>query len=120
MIYSCFDERHGLYDYYEDDSRIPTNGDLPIPKPPSDAGRIGAPSRESGRPLPWSANKIGSGWHARGMVVNCNNNSMMSGFGQNGYSSPWNIIVPGLAVIGAGSMIYFLWQAYLKTAMEEW
>jgi hypothetical protein len=71
MIYSCFDQNKGLYDYFQDTEMRPINGDLPIPKFPSSTGRIGVPAIEAGRPLPSGAKPAGSGWHARGMVVNC-------------------------------------------------
>lgn len=71
MIYSCFDPAVGLYDYFEDDKQIPINGDLPIPKLPSIAGKIGVPAMDAGRPLPMSAKRIGQGWHAKGMIVRC-------------------------------------------------
>lgn len=71
MMYSCFNQSTGLYEYFQDDSTRPINGDLPIPKLPASTGRIGVPSIEAGRPLPGGAKKIGKGWHARGMVVQC-------------------------------------------------
>ena len=76
MIYSCFDQSAGLYDYYEDSSTRPINGDLPIPELPASTGKIGVPAIEAGRPLPINAKKVGQGWHARGMVVQCRNTSL--------------------------------------------
>lgn len=69
MIYSSFDERAGLYRYYTDHREHPVNADLPVPSMPADAGRIGVPARECGRELPADARPAGSGWHARGLVV---------------------------------------------------
>ena len=69
MIYSAFDEPSGLYRYYEDHRHHPVNADLTLPTIARDAGRVGAPARECGRPLPPDARPVGTGWHARGLVV---------------------------------------------------
>lgn len=81
MIYSCFDSARGEYDYFEDSRRVPINADLPVPNLPPDAGRIGVAAIEAGRPLPTDARRIGRGWNARGMVVQC-------GHGPNGSGRP--------------------------------
>jgi hypothetical protein len=113
MIYSCFDEKRGVYDYYEDDMRVPANGDLPVPSPPSNAGVVGAPARESGRPLPWGAKPIGSGWHARGMVVNCGN----AGLGA--IDQTTKLWLLGLGGVVGGFVIIKLFQTYLKYGEER-
>lgn len=71
MIYSCFNPPLGLYEYFEDDRQHPTNGDLPVPKLPKQTGRVGVPAMDAGRPLPTDAKRMGTGWEARGMIVNC-------------------------------------------------
>jgi len=77
MIYSCFNEQAGRYDYFEDDRAIPMNGDLPVPSIQKlQAGSVGVPARDAGRPLPNSAKRAGSGWQARGMIVQCKSPSM--------------------------------------------
>jgi hypothetical protein len=69
VIYSAFDEASGYYRYYEDSRGHPVNADLPIPPIAPEAGRVGAPARECGRTLPLDARPIGTGWHARGLIV---------------------------------------------------
>lgn len=71
MIYSCFDPKAGLYDYFADSVQRPINADLPIPKLPAAAGKVGVPAIEAGRPMPADAKHVGRGWHAKGMVVVC-------------------------------------------------
>ncbi len=70
MIYSCFNPRLGLYDYFEDSISLPINADLPIPKLPKDT-QMGVASIEAGRPLPGGAQRTGQGWHAKGIIVQC-------------------------------------------------
>jgi len=72
VIYSCFDPKAGLYDYYEGPDTHPINADLPLPThlPPEIPG-IGVPSIDAARPLPSGTKLAGKGWHARGMVVSC-------------------------------------------------
>lgn len=71
MIYSCFDARRGVYDYYATDSSLPVNADLPTPRL-ADNTRIGTPAVDAAREMPRGARPIGSGWHARGVIVRCN------------------------------------------------
>lgn len=71
MIYSCFNQAAGLYDYFEDAEGMPVNGDLPIPSLPSIAGKVGVPAIQAGRPLPHAARHVGRGFTARGILVNC-------------------------------------------------
>lgn len=80
MIYSCFNEQTGQYDYFQNGTTYPVNGDLPTPPSRSVAGSVGVPSREAGRDLPGDAAPAGSGRAARGMIVNCHS----SGFGELG------------------------------------
>lgn len=76
MIYSCFEPKSGLYDYFETADRIPINADLPIPKLPQGVSGIGVPAIEAGRPMPFNARHVGQGWHARGMLINCGRTPM--------------------------------------------
>jgi hypothetical protein len=69
MICSVFNAKSGLYDYFETAQNVPFNADLPIPKMPAEAGKIGVAAVDAGRPLPSDANYIGSGWTAKGIVA---------------------------------------------------
>lgn len=80
MIYSCFDQVRGLYDYYEGSGDLAINADLPIPRLPKANNKIGVPAIDAGRPMPADARKIGTGWKARGMVARCGGG--MSGLGE--------------------------------------
>jgi len=101
MFYSCFNPQIGLYDYFEDSSTRPINGDLPIPKLPASTGRIGVPSIEAGRPLPSAAKRVGRGWHARGMIVKCNR-------GLGGLASSDSGVGTGTALLIAGALTILL------------
>lgn len=82
MIYSCFNEKAGHYEYFRDDRSAPINGDLPVPQlADRQAGKVGVPARDAGRPLPKDARKFGVGWQARGMIVSCKP-SAVRGIGQ--------------------------------------
>lgn len=70
MLYSCFDQQTGLYDYFQDGRTIPINADVPVPRMRT-VGKIGVPSIEAGVELPNDAKPAGRGWHARGLVVQC-------------------------------------------------
>ena len=76
MIYSCFDHRLGMYRYYADERGHATNGDLAVPKLPATSSKIGTASLEAGRPLPSAAKPTGTGFRARGLVVQCNGSSL--------------------------------------------
>jgi len=76
MIYSCFQQTPGMYAYFEGPGDIPINGDLPVPKLPPAVGGIGVPSIVAGRPLPAGSKYVGSGWHARGMLVKCGSSGL--------------------------------------------
>ncbi len=71
MIYSCFDQKAGLYRYFQDDTQRPINADLPVPRLPRAVERIGVPAIDAARPFPSGAKVAGRGWHARGIVVQC-------------------------------------------------
>jgi hypothetical protein len=72
MIYSCFDPKSGLYDYYEGPDTYPINADLPVPSHlPAEIPGIGVPSIVAARPMPSGLQPAGKGWHARGMLVDC-------------------------------------------------
>lgn len=74
MIYSCFNEQLGLYEYFESTERHAVNGDLPVPELNGlMAGRVGVPARDAGRTMPSSAKRVGTGLMARGVIVNCDN-----------------------------------------------
>mgnify|MGYP001607312283 CR=1 FL=1 len=89
MIYSCFNARSALYDYFEDSRQLPVNADLPVPKFSVMAGKIGVAAIDAGRPLPSDARRTGQGWHARGIIVQCGHGNGMSGsaFGSDGSPS---------------------------------
>jgi len=71
MLYSCFNPASGLYDYFQDGKQLAINADLPVPKLPPMAGKIGVPAINAGRPLPQDAKPAGQGWHAKGLIVQC-------------------------------------------------
>lgn len=100
MIYSCFDPDAGLYRYFEDGTRRPINADLPVPKLPSKAGKIGFAAIEAARPLPSAAKPAGSGWHARGIIVRCPKGPL-SGLGELGTT--------GTTVLAFGVAAVALW-----------
>lgn len=68
MIYSVFNDKRGVYAYYEGPAEIPINADLPVPRLPPVSGKIGVAAIVAARPLPPEARFIGEGWHARGIV----------------------------------------------------
>lgn len=104
MLYSCFDSKSGLYDYYADKLEIPLNADLPVPSMPSPAGKVGVPAIDAGRPLPGDAKHIGRGWHAKGMIVQCGRGSL-GAVGSGGIASA----LRGLGVAaGVGVAGYYL------------
>jgi hypothetical protein len=79
MIYSCFNQQAGGYDYFEDSLGVPVNGDLPVPQLPPMAGQIGVPALQAGRPLPSDARHVGRGILARGILVDCGKSGSLSG-----------------------------------------
>lgn len=107
MIYSCFNPHTGLYRYFENTKQIPVNADLPVPRLPPPAGRVGVPSIDAGRPLPSDARPVGEGWNARGIIVNCSRSGAVA-FGSDGTPSEgwewvkaggWKWILGGAAAI---------------------
>jgi hypothetical protein len=83
MIYSCFNEKAGHYEYFEDDRALAVNGDFPVPQLHKlQAGRVGVPARDAGRALPRGTKRVGAGWQARGTIVQCKN-TPMRGLGTN-------------------------------------
>jgi hypothetical protein len=97
MIYSCFNEKAGHYEYFEDSRALAMNGDFPVPQIQKlQAGRVGVPARDAGRSLPRDAKRVGTGWHARGAIVQCKNTPMrgLSGFG----------VVNGLGFFSTGDL----------------
>lgn len=87
MMYSCFDPKSGLYDYYEGPDTYPINADLPVPNfLPAEIPGIGVPSIDAARPMPSGLTLVGRGWHARGMLINC------------GRSAVGDFTLPGLAM----------------------
>ena len=104
MIYSCFDARSGLYRYFEDSASQPVNSDLPVPSFPR-ATKIGVPAIEAARALPAEARPAGSGWHARGIIVQCGIPTGASSFGSLSLSSQSMLFGAALLAVGG----YLLW-----------
>lgn len=71
MKYSCFNQESGLYRVFEDEARIPINGDLPVPALGPELNGIGVPSLDAARPLPAGARYLQDSWVPVGMVVSC-------------------------------------------------
>ena len=108
MIYSCFNHRLGMYEYFSDSKGHPTNGDLPVPRPSRPAGKIGSPSIDSGRPLPPSAKAVGRGYRARGLLVACSGTRVPALSGMGGAdSAPRRVtwLLAGAVVALAGVLI---------------
>jgi hypothetical protein len=106
MIYSCFNEQTGLYEYLEDDATQRMNGDLPIPSFPMTAGEIGVPAREAGRPAPIGARKVGQGLEPRGVIVQCENETYRS---LDGVFEGERMLLLLVGAVLAGGMIYVIW-----------
>ncbi len=120
MIYSCFNQKLGLYEYYEDDRGHPTNGDLPVPSiGASDAGEVGLPAMDAGRPLPPGARRAGQGWQARGMIVQCNNAHVRSVMGLGQDIGATVKAHPVIFLAAGGLAIYGLFQLYVNS-MTKW
>ena len=103
MIYSCFNQLLGEYEYFEDDRGHATNGDLAVPSFPRRAGKVGVPSIEAGRTLPKGARRTGRGFRARGLLVQCKPSEprALSGLGADGAISTtqWWVIGLGLVAV---------------------
>lgn len=109
MIYSCFDPRDGLYDYFSGGRDLPINADLPVPNLPPPVNGVGVPAIDAGRALPGGVEHIGRGWHARGIVVNCGH-SPMGGFAGDGEQSVAPLAIAavlGLVLLGG----YYVFRA---------
>ena len=121
MIYSCFNERAGHYEYYEDDRGQAINGDLPVPALANkQAGKVGVPARDAGRPLPSGARFVGTGWAARGMIVQCASKPVRALQGLAGGTDATNLgLRIGALVVGGALAIYGLYQLY-NNEMQEW
>ena len=113
MLYSCFDASYGRYNYFEDARRLPINADLPVPDLPPDAGRIGAAAIECGRPLPPDAKPVGSGWHARGQIVQCGLSPRGSLGASDGKPSLWFWFVL------TGAVVAVLWHEQGKRRVRS-
>lgn len=104
MIYSCFDDKSGRYRYFEDGSQRAVNSDLPIPSLNGKATKLGVPSTEAGRDLPLEAKPCGSGYRARGILVQCGPSSsgraMGSLFGDGSGNATLVAVAIGCAVTG--------------------
>lgn len=99
MIYSCFNDALRRYEVFEDDLGRPMNADLPTPTLPPMIAGVGVPAIDAGRKLPPNARRVGDSWHARGVVVRCDNASVGSfgGFDQN--LTPWVIAAVGVSLV---------------------
>jgi hypothetical protein len=118
MIYSCFNEKAGQYEYFSDDRALPVNGDFPVPQLGSlQAGRVGVPARDAGRSLPKGVKRAGTGWQARGVIVQCKPRAMrgLAGLGSDDHDMAKAV---GFAVVG-GFAIYGLIRVYMD-AMTAW
>lgn len=99
MIYSCFNPAAGLYDYYEDGTKLPLNADLPVPLHlGAEVNGVGVPAIVAGRPKPAGMTSVGRGWNARGMVVDCGRAPL--GATEPGAPPTWKIVV-GAALVAA-------------------
>jgi hypothetical protein len=99
MIYSCFNDKLGLYEYFETPGHHPTNGDLPAPREGRQAGTVGVPAMEAGRKIPSGARRAGTGWEAKGIIVSCQNKPVQ-GIGSFDFKgNPF--LVPYIVVSGA-------------------
>jgi len=102
-MYSCFDAKSGLYRYFQDGEQRAINADLPVPTFRNET-KLGVPATEAGRPLPSGAVPAGSGWRARGMIVQCGSGgSGLSGLGDIG---PGGSTAMGLVVLGVGALLF--------------
>jgi hypothetical protein len=118
MIYSCFNEKAGHYEYFEDSRGHAMNGDLPVPSLSGmQAGSVGVPARDAGRPLPAGAKRVGTGWAARGMIVQCRPTSVRSLAGLG--ATAGTTLPVGALIIGGGLAVYGLFRIYMDS-MQKW
>lgn len=118
MIYSCFNQKTGLYEYFQDPAAHPTNGDLPVPSLPSSAGRVGVPAMEAGRSLPSGAKRAGQGLTARGLIVQCQP-SYAPGLQGLGLGESFQRH-PVLWLAGAAVVAYVGFRLYVGAMQEPW
>lgn len=76
MLYSCFDQRQGLYRVFADQRARPINGDLDVPSFGGRHTKVGVPAINAGRAMPSDAVEVESSWHAKGLVVRCPGESL--------------------------------------------
>lgn len=108
MIYSCFNEKLGLYEYFETPENHPVNGDLPIPTFSGlEAGKVGVPARDAGRQMPAGATRIGTGLAARGIIVSCSN-MPVQGLSLRGAAESPADLQNALLWMGAGGVVGYL------------
>lgn len=110
MIYSCFNAAKGMYQYFEDALELPVNADLPVPSLPASAGKIGVPAFQAGRPLPMGARAAGTGYTARGILVQCDASGPALAGEADG--STWPPAWKWAVAIGAAALV--VWAAQTK------
>lgn len=117
MLYSCFNPEVGLYDYFEDDAQRAINADLPVPKLPPIAGKVGVPAIDAGRPLPSGAKPAGKGWHAKGVVVQCGRGSRVvnGGLGDFMISD-----TARTALVIGGALLVLMWASDVPGSWWRW
>ena len=116
MIYSCFDQKSGLYKYFQDDKQIPVNGDLPVPTwLKSRSTKLGVPALEAGRPLPSNARPSGHGPTARGMIVSCDRS--LSGLGASPLTDEAKANLFVAAALGTAALLWWTDQKLSAVAV---
>jgi hypothetical protein len=104
MIYSRFNDGLGLYEVFEDGTTHALNDDFPVPRLGPDAGRVGVPATEAGRELPAAARRVGTSWHAKGLVVRPRGAG--AGLGEMTRAELGKYVVP-VAIIVTGLLVAF-------------
>jgi len=77
VIYSRWRPEGDGYDYFDVDEVVNINDDLPTPDL-REAGRLGVPSIEAGRPIPAGASWVGNGDDAIGLVAPVDSRRLVS------------------------------------------
>jgi hypothetical protein len=74
---------------------------------------------DAGRNLPAGTKRVGNGWHARGLIVQCNNTAIrgLVGLGQDIGATVKSHPIVFLAA--GGLAVYGLFQLYVNS-MQEW
>jgi len=105
MIYSCFDPKAGLYQYYEDQLGHEVNADLPVPALRGN-DRIGVASQAAARPFPRGARPTGRGWRARGVIVKCpgGRGTTLGAFESN------KSVAGAILLVAVGSAAVYAWR----------